>query len=126
MRDLNKLIRPGSGLQITNAFNINDRGEILAKSFPIGTTPNDDADLGHLVLLIPCDKDDHDGDCRTMTAPMPPWRRQILRPSPPPSHPAHSLSILRQHQVSPPRGGKGWRATFRVRLGANEFIVNER
>jgi probable HAF family extracellular repeat protein len=63
MRDLNKLIAPGSGLQLTNAFNINDRGEILAKSFPVGTTPHDDADLGHLVLLIPCDKDDHDGDC---------------------------------------------------------------
>ena len=63
MRDLNKLIRPGSGLQITNAFNINDRGEILAKSFPIGTTPNDDVDLGHLVLLIPCDRHDHEGEC---------------------------------------------------------------
>jgi probable HAF family extracellular repeat protein len=63
MRDLNALIRPGSGLQLTNAFNINDRGEILAKSFPIGSTPNDDADLGHLVLLIPCDTDDPDGEC---------------------------------------------------------------
>jgi probable HAF family extracellular repeat protein len=63
MRDLNKLIRPGSGLQLTNAFNINDRGEILAKSIPVGTTPVDDEDLGHLVLLIPCDKDDHDGEC---------------------------------------------------------------
>jgi probable HAF family extracellular repeat protein len=63
MRDLNKLIAQGSGLQITNAFNINDRGEILAKSFPLGTTPNDDADLGHLVLLIPCERDDRDGWC---------------------------------------------------------------
>jgi probable HAF family extracellular repeat protein len=64
MRDLNTLIAPGSGLQITNAFNINDRGEILAKSFPLGTTPNDDADLGHLVLLVPCEKEDHDRGCR--------------------------------------------------------------
>jgi probable HAF family extracellular repeat protein len=63
MRDLNKLIRPGSGLQLTNAFNINDRGEILAKSFPIGTTPTDDEDLGHLVLLIPCEAKEHDGGC---------------------------------------------------------------
>jgi probable HAF family extracellular repeat protein len=63
MRDLNKLIPPNSGLQLTNAFNINDRGEILAKSFAIGTTPNDDADLGHLVLLIPCGHDDHEGQC---------------------------------------------------------------
>ena len=57
MLDLNTLIAPGSGLQITSAFNINDRGEILARSFPIGTTPNDDEDLGHLVLLMPCDDD---------------------------------------------------------------------
>jgi probable HAF family extracellular repeat protein len=61
--DLNRLIAPGSGLQLTNAVDINDRGEILAKSFPIGTTPNDDEDLGHLVLLIPCGDDDHDGGC---------------------------------------------------------------
>ena len=63
MLDLNTLIPSDSGLQLTNAFNINNRGEILAKSFPIGTTPNDDADLGHLVLLIPCGKDDHEGEC---------------------------------------------------------------
>jgi probable HAF family extracellular repeat protein len=54
MVDLNTLISPGSGVQLTNAFNINDRGEILAKAAPIGFTPNDDADLGHLALLIPC------------------------------------------------------------------------
>jgi probable HAF family extracellular repeat protein len=35
MLDLNTLIAPGSGLQLTNAFNINDRGEILAKSIPL-------------------------------------------------------------------------------------------
>jgi probable HAF family extracellular repeat protein len=63
MLDLNKLIALGSGLQITNAFNINDRGEILAKSFPLGTTPNDDEDLGHLVLLIPCESE-HEKGCR--------------------------------------------------------------
>jgi hypothetical protein len=55
MLDLNTLIAPGSGFQLTNAFNINDRGEILAKAAPLGFTPHDDADLGHLVLLIPCE-----------------------------------------------------------------------
>jgi probable HAF family extracellular repeat protein len=55
MLDLNTLIAPGSGWQLTNAFNINDRGEILAKAAPVGFTPNDDEDLGHLVLLIPCE-----------------------------------------------------------------------
>ena len=32
MLDLNTLIQPGTGYQLTNAFNINDRGEILAKT----------------------------------------------------------------------------------------------
>jgi hypothetical protein len=64
MLDLNTLIAPGSGFQLTNAFNINDRGEILAKAAPLGFTPNDDADLGHLVLLIPCEADDDEG-CET-------------------------------------------------------------
>ena len=58
MLDLNTLIPPGSGLQLTNAFNINDRGEILAKAAALGFTPNDDADLGHLVLLTPCEADE--------------------------------------------------------------------
>jgi hypothetical protein len=61
MMDLNALIPPGSGMQLTNAFNINDREEILAKAAPLGFTPNDDEDLGHLVLLVPCYADD--GDC---------------------------------------------------------------
>jgi probable HAF family extracellular repeat protein len=60
MMDLNALIQPGTGYQLTNAIDINDRGEILAKAAPLGFTPNDDADLGHLALLIPCD-DDHSG-----------------------------------------------------------------
>jgi len=63
--DLNTLIAPGSGLQLTNAFNINDRGEILAKSIPLGVTPIDDEDLGHVVLLIPCEEDD---DCESDTS----------------------------------------------------------
>jgi hypothetical protein len=45
MIDLNTVTPLGSGLQLTYAFNINDRGEILAKS-----------DLGHVVLLVPCDE----------------------------------------------------------------------
>jgi probable HAF family extracellular repeat protein len=57
MLDLNALIPPGSGVQLTNAININDRGEILAKSIPIGTTPIDDEDFGHVVLLVPCEKE---------------------------------------------------------------------
>jgi probable HAF family extracellular repeat protein len=62
MLDLNTLIPPGSGLQLTNAININDRGEIIAKSIPLGVTPIDDEDFGHLVLLVPCDEED---DCES-------------------------------------------------------------
>src|SRR5262249_8319341 len=47
MLDLNQLIPPGSGWVLTQPFNINDRREILAKGAPVGSTPNDDADLGH-------------------------------------------------------------------------------
>jgi probable HAF family extracellular repeat protein len=61
MQDLNTLIAAGSAFQLTNAFNINDRGEILAKAAPLGFTPNDDADLGHLVLLVPCQSIDEAG-----------------------------------------------------------------
>ena len=64
MLDLNRLIAPGSGLQLTNAVNINDRGEILVKSDPIGVTPVDDEDLGHLVLLIPCEASDTVEQCK--------------------------------------------------------------
>jgi hypothetical protein len=53
MLDLNMLIPPGSGLQLTNAFNINDRGEILARFVPIGAAHFDDEAFG-IVLLIPC------------------------------------------------------------------------
>jgi hypothetical protein len=45
---------------LTNAININDRGEILAKAAPVGFTPNDDADLGHLTLLVPCKEEGPD------------------------------------------------------------------
>ncbi len=65
MLDLNRLIAPGSGVQITNAININDRGEILAKSIPEGVTPIDDLDQGHLVLLIPCEMHDRHEGCES-------------------------------------------------------------
>lgn len=51
--DLNTLIPPGSGLQITEADEINDRGEIVGD----GTDANGN---NHAILLIPCD-DNHPG-----------------------------------------------------------------
>lgn len=68
MVDLNTAIAPGSGFQLTNAFNVNDRGEILAKAAPLGFTPNDDEDLGHLVLLVPCDPEEEDCSARLQGA----------------------------------------------------------
>jgi probable HAF family extracellular repeat protein len=113
MRDLNKLIRPGSGLQITNAFNINDRGEILAKSFPIGTTPSDDADLGHLVLLIPCDRHDHEGECSGHE------RANGDAVAPPASAPAARAATIPHspHSLTAEDGDDGWRARLARRLG---------
>ncbi len=61
MLDLNTLIAPGSGWQLFNAININDRGEILVKAAPVGFTPNDDEDQGHLMLLVPCQSIDEGG-----------------------------------------------------------------
>jgi len=47
--DLNTLVPPGSDVTITNAFDINDRGEIAGNGF----LPNGDV---RAVLLIPCDE----------------------------------------------------------------------
>ncbi len=51
MIDLNTRIPPGSGVQLTDAVTINDRGEIAA----LGLLPNGDQ---HAVLLIPCGEGD--------------------------------------------------------------------
>ena len=89
MVDLNTVIAPGSGYQLTNAFNINDRGEILAKAAPLGFTPNDDADLGHLVLLVPCQSIDEAGcSGRTQTAAATaPITSSVTKPGPSPMRP---------------------------------------
>ncbi len=110
MLDLNKLIAPGSGLQITNAFNINDRGEILAKSFPIGTTPNDDADLGHLVLLVPCDNDRERG-CR------PSDFDNDANDAP---HPRATVSRLHR-SMTPKENADAWRARLARQYNFSKF-----
>ncbi len=53
MVDLNTLIPPNAGVQLGDAYNVNDRGEINAA----GTLPDGDV---HAVLLIPCDRDHPD------------------------------------------------------------------
>jgi len=64
--DLNTLVPPGSGVQLTYADRINERGEITAN----GALPNGDE---HAFLLIPCDEN-HRGieGCDYSTAETPP------------------------------------------------------
>ena len=103
MQDLNTLIQPGTGYQLTNAFNINDRGEILAKAAPLGFTPNDDADLGHLVLLVPCDLAEEDcaaDDAKASVA--------ALRASAPLV--SNSTMTTAPRPLSPRESAAGWRA----------------
>jgi len=58
MIDLNTRIPPGSGVQLTDAVTVNDRGEIAA----FGLLSNGDQ---RAFLLIPCDGDNADGeDCQ--------------------------------------------------------------
>jgi probable HAF family extracellular repeat protein len=90
MLDLNTLIAKGSGFQITNAFNINDRGEILAKAAPLGFTPNDDEDLGHLVLLVPCHSIDEEGcggNAQSAAPPTPNAASSVVKLGPSPMRP---------------------------------------
>jgi hypothetical protein len=57
MIDLNTLVAPGSGLTLTLALYINDRGEIAGN----GVLANGDT---HAFVLIPCDEEHaNDEDC---------------------------------------------------------------
>ena len=58
MLDLNNLIPPKSTLELVDAFDINDRGEIAALAVPPGVIPDPESSGAHAVLLIPCDEKD--------------------------------------------------------------------
>lgn len=58
MVDLNSLIAPGSSLELIDATDINERGEIVGDGVPPGTSRSGFADHGF--VLIPCD-DNHPG-----------------------------------------------------------------
>jgi probable HAF family extracellular repeat protein len=61
MYDLNSLIPANSGFTFTQAFVINDRGEIGG----IGTPPgcDFDEDCGHALVLVPCSPGGNDFEC---------------------------------------------------------------
>jgi probable HAF family extracellular repeat protein len=52
--DLNSLIPPNSSLQLVNALDISDRGEIAGEGVPPGCAPKDVGICGRVFLLIPC------------------------------------------------------------------------
>lgn len=56
MIDLNTLIPPGSSLQLTFAFGINDDGQIVGIGVPSGCSPDNIDFCGHAYVLIPCDE----------------------------------------------------------------------
>jgi len=53
MIDLNTFIPASSSLHLTEAFSINDRGEIMGRGVPPGVSVDDVETLGHAFLLIP-------------------------------------------------------------------------
>lgn len=54
MIDLNTVIPPGATLQLTFAYAINDRGEIVGVGVPPGCAPQDYEQCGHAYVLLPC------------------------------------------------------------------------
>ncbi|MGO9084011.1 MAG: hypothetical protein ACLQBK_02200 [Candidatus Sulfotelmatobacter sp.] len=56
MIDLNTFVPPSSGVQLIEAYALNERGEIGGDGNPPGCVNPNDADCGHAVLLIPCDE----------------------------------------------------------------------
>jgi probable HAF family extracellular repeat protein len=60
MIDLNTFVPPGSGVQLIEAYAINERGEIGGDGNPPGCSNPNDAACGHAFVLIPCDEEHPD------------------------------------------------------------------
>jgi probable HAF family extracellular repeat protein len=96
MLDLNTLIPAISGLELYEAENINDRGEIAGRGFPVGC--NDINACGHVFLLIPCDPTSGQ-DCSAVTAT--PSRTALLN---------NQSTTPTQCRLTPMQGLAAWRA----------------
>jgi hypothetical protein len=67
MIDLDVFVPEGSSLQqLTDAFNINERGEILGVGVPPGISPEDVEFGGHVFLLVP--NGECDDECQASIA----------------------------------------------------------
>jgi hypothetical protein len=74
--------------------------------------PNDDEDLGHLVLLVPCDRDDHEGECEDHERP------DDDAVAPPASTPATARAAVASrspHSLTAEDGDAGWHGMKRLR-----------
>jgi len=89
---------------------INERGEILAKAAPVGFTPNDDADLGHLALLIPCREDGWDCE-NSIDRPETLFGQGLL-----PRRSQRSSAALAPQPGTPAAAVAAWRARFARQL----------
>jgi probable HAF family extracellular repeat protein len=97
MVDLNTLIPSGSGLTLTLAVSINDRGEIAGQA----TTSDGN---NHAFLLIPCDENDPGEGCDDApgNAATAPQAQSAVRQSPGPvSLPIPTRRASRYHQIAP-------------------------
>jgi hypothetical protein len=81
MIDLNSLIPPGASLQLTDAFEINERGEIAGMGVPPGCASEDEC--GHAFVLVPVGHGDAEDtpsltkNTETIVASTPkPWRQR--------------------------------------------------
>ncbi len=104
--DLNTLIPESSGVTLSEADNINERGEIVASGLPAGC--NDRFACGRIFLLIPCDADDASGCANADVS-----TNAVTRSNPAPV--TNSLATSTQGRSRPSEMVAAWRARLAQR-----------
>lgn len=109
--DLNTLIPPASSLQLVEASNVNDRGEIAGTGVPPGAPPTNVDTEGHGFLLIPCDEN-HPGvegcDYSMVEAPAGASRaRPAVRSASSPALPPSLMRRMNRYRFRGPAFGTG-------------------
>ena len=96
MADLNTLIDPNAGLELIEAENVNDQGEIAGRGIPVGC---DDVDAcGHVFLLIPCNPSGSQ-DCAAVSTTITSVGFEL-----------NVVSALKQPRLTPAQSLAAWRA----------------